>query len=114
MLAHDRAEAGELIRFLQQYVAQHLAAEERLIRETRYPDEGNHLAEHASFAAEVDDLAETLAEEGITPRLVLRLAREVSDWLHGHICTTDAALGRHVAAHCSPARPPHSTRAGSP
>ena len=76
------------------------------MRETRYPDEANHLAEHASFAAEVDDLAQSLEEEGVTPRLVLRLAREVSGWLRNHICSTDLALGRHVVAHRSPARPP--------
>jgi hemerythrin len=114
MLARDRAEAGELIRFLQSYVAEHLAAEERLMRETRYPDEANHLAEHASFAAEIDDLAETLADEGVTPRLVLRLAREVSGWLQNHICTTDVALGRHVVGHRTPARPPRPSAARSP
>jgi hemerythrin len=106
MLARDRAEAGELIRFLQVYAAEHLAAEERLMRETRFPDEANHLAEHASFAAEVEDLAVTLEEEGVTPRLVLRLAREVSGWLRDHICESDVALARHVMAQRSPARPP--------
>jgi hemerythrin len=110
MLARDRSEAAALIRFLEVHVEEHLAAEERLMRETGYPDEANHLVEHASFAAEVEDLVRSLDDEGVTPRLVLRVARLVTAWIRDHVCATDLALARHLAARRSPARP-HEARA---
>ncbi len=98
MLAHDRSEASHLIAFLQHYVRDHFAAEERLMREVAYPDAALHAAEHVAFAAEIDALAHLLALEGASARLVLRLEREVTGWLHDHVYSTDHALARFVLA----------------
>jgi hemerythrin len=96
MIAKDRDGAARLIPFLQSHVREHLAAEERLMRELAYPDEAAHAAEHAAFAAEIEDLARQLEERGPTARLVLRLEVELTGWLRDHLYAADAALARFV------------------
>ena len=105
MLARDRSEASHLIAFLQHYVRDHFAAEERLMREVAYPDAMLHAAEHAAFSSEIDTLARLLADEGASARLVLRLEREVTSWLQGHVSSTDHALARFVVSRRSEGSP---------
>lgn len=96
MIAKDRDGAALLIPFLQSYVREHRATEERLMRELGYPDEATHVAEHAVFAAAVEDLARQFAECGPTARLVLRLEVELTGWLRNHLYAADATFARFV------------------
>ena len=98
MLVHDRSEAVRLLAFLETYVRDHFAAEERVMRETAYPDLELHVAEHAAFTAEIAELVRTLAEQGPSARLVVSLEREVTGWLRDHLYSTDLTLGRWLVA----------------
>jgi hemerythrin len=96
MLVHDRSEAARLLAFLETHVRDHLAVEERVMRETGYPDVGSHVAEHAAFTAAIAALVGALADRGPSAWLVLRLEREVTGWMRDHIYATDLALGRYL------------------
>jgi len=98
MLANDRGEAGRLVAFLLEYVEFHFAAEEALMQRCRFPGAAAHEAEHAALAAGVRELAEDFRAQGATAALVLRLERELCDWLRDHVYLSDAALGRFVLA----------------
>ena len=105
MLVHDRTEAVRLIGFLERYVDEHFAAEERLMRESDYPDRELHTAEHRAFRADIAGLVESLAAEGTTARLVLRLEREVTSWLRDHVYSTDLCLGRWLVSRAASVAP---------
>lgn len=106
MIVHDRSEAVRLIGFLERHVEEHFEAEERLMRESGYPDSALHVAEHRAFRADIAELVASLAAEGPTARLVLRLEREVTGWLRDHVYSTDHCLARWLLS-----RPPVSAHA---
>jgi hemerythrin len=106
MILHDRSEAVRLIGFLERYVEEHFDAEERLMRESGYPDAALHVAEHRAFRADISGLVASLAAEGPTARIVLRLEREVTSWLRDHVYSTDHCLARWLLS-----RPPVSAAA---
>ncbi len=99
MIVHDRSEAVRLIGFLQRYVEEHFEAEERLMRDSGYPDAPLHVAEHRAFRADIAEIVASLAAEGPTARLVLRLEREVTGWLRDHVYSTDHCLARWLLSH---------------
>ncbi len=94
MLKGERAEVSKLLAFLGQYVIVHFGAEEELMRTRRYPGYSLHKAEHDRFLADLSLLEEEHRANGLTDRLVVRVERQVADWLRDHIYLTDAALGR--------------------
>jgi hemerythrin len=96
ILARDRATAVRVLRFLREYVHQHLAAEEALMAALEYPARAAHEAEHAGFTRTIEELDRVLEEQGATAALVHRMQREVSGWLRDHVFSTDLALGWYV------------------
>jgi hemerythrin len=98
MLRGDRSEAATLASFLREHVVLHFAAEERLMREHRYPDTAAHAAEHAAFAGSMLELDATMRQRGASAELVLRLEREVVAWIRDHVYVADVALGQFVTA----------------
>jgi hemerythrin len=106
MLVHDRSEAVRLIGFLERYVEEHFDVEERLMRESGYPDLALHVAEHRAFRADIAELVGSLAADGPTARLVLRLEREVTSWLRDHVYSTDHCLARWLLSRAPAAAAP--------
>ncbi len=98
MLRGDRGEAATLASFLREHVVLHFAAEERLMREHRYPDAAAHAAEHAAFAGSMLELDATMRQRGASAERVLRLEREVVAWIRDHVYVADVALGQFVTA----------------
>jgi hemerythrin len=96
MLANDRDEPRQLLRFLVEYVRFHFAAEERLMSDVRFPDRAAHEEEHAAFRRTIERLTLALDEQGATPRLVDDIEREVTAWLTHHIYWTDTALAKYI------------------
>ncbi len=94
-----RGDAGRvvpLLAFLREYAAVHFEAEERLMRDRRYPGYRLHRAHHEQFAAGLRALEAELAATGPTAGLAERVDREVADWLRDHVYLVDTALGRFV------------------
>jgi hemerythrin len=96
-LADDHREAEAMLAFLGEYVATHFSTEERFMEEVGYPGLDRHRAEHERFAADLRALDRDVAAGGSVLGLVGRLNRQVGDWLLGHVCVTDMALG-HFAS----------------
>ncbi len=83
------------------------------MRELDYPETAAHVAEHAAFAAAIGDLVVALETEGPSARLVVRLERDVTRWIHDHVYSTDLALGRFIVARQGSA-PPEAPVAEAP
>lgn len=88
----------ELVGYLQAYVVEHFAAEEKLQRLSGYPDYAAHRAKHAEFMRAAGDLKFTLEEQGSTLPFIIVVNKVVVDWLVQHIGKMDKDFGRFLAA----------------
>jgi len=98
VLHHDRSEVGQLLAYLQGFVVEHFAAEERLMAEVEYPEAERHVREHRDFAAALAELGAEFAATGATAGVVFKLEQQTVGWLRDHVYFTDVALGRFVHA----------------
>ena len=94
----EEEEIARLFEFLKEYTQDHFAAEERLMRESGYPECELHAAEHQAFCAKIADLEGRMATEGMTAVLKRDFDETVIDWLFEHICRIDRALGKYLGA----------------
>ena len=78
--------------------AAHLAAEDRLMEESRYPDRARHRAAHDLFLADVQRLRAESDAQGPSLPIVEALRVRVPEWLRFHILMNDAPLARHLAS----------------
>jgi hemerythrin len=89
------AVAGVLV-FLENYVVEHFAAEEKIQRDNLYPEYANHRAMHAAFIDDVAALKQQFEDEGPSLAMVMVTNRKVVDWLVHHIKKHDRALGGYL------------------
>lgn len=88
----------ELVSFLQEYVVEHFAAEEKLQRAAGFPGYAEHRAKHTEFMRAVGELKFTLEEQGPTLPFIVAVNKVVLDWLTQHISKMDKEFGRFLAA----------------
>ncbi|BFL48876.1 hemerythrin [Lactonifactor longoviformis] len=89
--------AIQTLDFLMDYTVFHFDAEEKLQKETDYPDYDSHKKQHEEFAKAVEDLKDMLQEEeGPTDAFVAAVKRNVSDWLVNHIQGYDKKVADYV------------------
>jgi hemerythrin len=81
--------------FLERYVAEHFADEERLMKEHQYPALQAHLAEHEKFRVA---FAELRARHAVAPNVEMMqtLSKLTTDWLVHHIAGTDKAFAMYL------------------
>ena len=91
-----KEEVMQLIVFLEDYIKEHFAAEERLQLRHAYPDYPSHKALHTSFIAEVARLAAAFKEEGATLPLVIMTNKTLSSWLVQHIAKIDMEFASYL------------------
>ncbi len=84
--------------FLRSYAAVHFASEERLMRETRYPDLEAHVAEHREYVARLDALVRDHEARGPVAFAGLKARNWILVWLLDHVAGRDQALGKHLRA----------------
>lgn len=94
----EEEEIARLFDFLKEYTQDHFTAEERLMRDSGYPESEGHAAEHRAFCEKIADLEGRMAAEGMTRVLKRDFDEAVIDWLFDHICRTDRALGKYLGA----------------
>jgi hemerythrin len=97
MRAGQPGEAVPLLGFLESYVVFHFEAEERIMRERRYPDLEAHAAAHEKFREDLVEVTLQLDRAGPTPLLALTMHNWLSDWFRAHMGGMDRELGRWLA-----------------
>lgn len=96
MRAYHLQGVGATLEFLQRYVLDHFATEERLMEAAAYPRLAQHRALHEAFVQEF--LRHREACSGSPPRAsaVLELAEWLGTWLRQHVRGTDKEMGRYL------------------
>lgn len=89
-------EVLKLVVFLEDYIKEHFAAEERLQMRHAYPDYPAHKSLHSKFVAEVARLAASFKEEGATLSLVILTNKTLSSWLVQHISKVDMEFASYL------------------
>lgn len=94
-LGQGKEEVSSLFDFLDEYIVYHFEAEEQAMSRHGYGAVLAHIAEHTRF---IDAVASLSAEfrQGPTTGLVIKVQRQVVDWLLSHICGPDKALGEFL------------------
>jgi hemerythrin len=88
--------AEGVLAYLERYVAEHFATEERVMWGAGYPELDAHWSLHLSFATE---LARRKGEYGAShsrATLLVDLARWMDRWLEEHLLGADAEMARFV------------------
>ncbi len=75
----------------------HLAAEERLMDESLYPERTRHKSAHELFMADFLQMRQTLREEGPSEAVRDWITRRIPEWLRFHISVNDYPLGVYLA-----------------
>jgi hemerythrin len=103
-------EALHVLGFLGEYVVEHFALEEALMRDGAYPGFAAHRAEHAALERRFAALRTSFARGGADDALAEAVEAELGGWLVRHVSGTDRALGAWYAA--LPGRAGDERRAG--
>jgi len=88
MRANQPHRAEKVVRFLDRYILEHFATEERLMAAKRYPGLQEHRALHDVFAADFRAHKTAIASNGFRPSLVVAL----SEWLWGRTCDSTCVM----------------------
>jgi hemerythrin len=91
-----RKKITETLTFLQNYTVTHFSDEEKLQKESGYPDYPNHHKLHGDFVAKVMEHSKQLETEGPTISLVATFNSFVSNWLLYHISREDKKIGEYI------------------
>lgn len=82
-----------MIDFLEAYVGEHFRDEEKLQKNSGYPNYAQHKALHTEYLQNIANLRQQLAEHGPTLPFVITVNKTVVDWLTSHISKVDKELG---------------------
>lgn len=91
-------EIGRMLDFLYEYTVKHFADEEAEMERTRCPAAAANKREHQKFCNAVAALRKEFDANGATAPLILRVQREVLDWIVKHIQGIDTKLAETAAA----------------
>lgn len=92
------AEVGRLLEYLGRYAVEHFAAEERLMRDSGYPEQEPHRREHVEFVQAFQEVCRSYLAQGPRPAVVVRLKVWLCSWLRRHVGQADLALGAWLAS----------------
>lgn len=91
-----KEEVLRLLLFLEDYIKEHFAAEEKLQMRHGYPHYAAHKAEHTKFISDVAKLETEFRMEGATLSLVILTNKTLSSWLIQHIKRTDMEFASYL------------------
>ena len=75
----------------------HIAAEERLMEETLYPERVRHKSAHELFVADFERMRSELRAKGPTPTVADWVRHRIPEWLSFHIRVNDQPLAAWLA-----------------
>ncbi|MCL1852499.1 MAG: bacteriohemerythrin [Peptococcaceae bacterium] len=85
--------------FLGQYVIKHFGDEEKLQKESNYPNYAHHKKIHDDFITTFKELYADFEKNGPSPKLSFALSNTLTSWLITHIKREDVKFGKHYATH---------------
>lgn len=85
-----------MVNFTEQYMVEHFATEEKLIRQYDVPDAEAHFAEHREFCALVGRIKKLFAIRGADYSLAIDTISTIAGWVGSHIHGRDKALCRFI------------------
>lgn len=91
-----REEVLNMYRFLDTYVQDHFALEERLQLQSDYPGYAGHKSQHDNFVRDLKQLEFLLQDEGATLMLVIMTNQTMADWLINHVSGEDRKLAEFL------------------
>lgn len=86
-------EISGLLFFIEGYVDKHFKLEEEYMRRFMYPQYRAHKAIHDGFIREMAELKKEFMEKGEAIRLIIKVEKNMLDWLLKHIKEVDKKLG---------------------
>lgn len=95
-LDRTKAEAEAAVAAFSDALLAHVAAEEKLMYETLYPERIRHRSAHELFVADFDRMRKELAEKGPTSLVGEWVRVRIPEWLRFHIRVNDAPLGEYL------------------
>ena len=96
MSGHGQDEVEKMLDFLEAYVVDHFAFEEKLMQESGYPEFPAHKEEHARFIADFEEFKKAFDYKSDSQLLVDQINERISAWWMKHIAVTDRAMGLYV------------------
>jgi hemerythrin len=91
------AEVKDTLRFLTDYVGEHFAAEEGLMREAGFPGAEAHAGIHRRIERRLVEVATAWHAHGATPALLADVEAMMSGWVTIHISEKDREVAEFVA-----------------
>ncbi|MCL1790666.1 MAG: bacteriohemerythrin [Peptococcaceae bacterium] len=93
----SKEEMKNCLDFLGQYVVKHFEEEEKLQKESSYPNYAQHKKIHDDFIKTFKDLYADFEKNGPSAKLSFALSNTVTHWLITHIKREDVKFGKHYA-----------------
>lgn len=87
-----REEIDGVLKFFEDYSAEHFATEEKLQQQYAYPDYAAHKQAHEEFVKNYTDLKKHYQDEGTSFYVALRTYEIIVDWFIQHIAVVDKKL----------------------
>jgi hemerythrin len=91
-----KEEVLKLLLFLEDYVKEHFAAEEKLQFKSGYPEYAWHKSQHSRFISDIARLATEFRMEGASLSLVIMTNKTLTAWLVQHVSKTDMELAVYL------------------
>jgi len=91
-----RVEVVGIIKFLERYIADHFAVEERYMIKYAYANRLAHMAQHEVFRTNFEKLKTRYYQTGADDDLIADMNELVVDWFRDHIRFVDRALGLYL------------------
>ncbi|WP_341744572.1 bacteriohemerythrin [Azonexus hydrophilus] len=93
MQTNDTSATKEVVSGLVEYTVDHFAFEERLMKQTQYPDYDAHKARHEDLLKTVTQRTEAFMAGQLSAHEIIAF---LTEWLTVHIQNTDKALAKHL------------------
>lgn len=89
-------EIEKIFNFLDEYVVKHFEDEEKIQRESNYPDYIRHCKIHRKFKEEIKEVKEKFKKVGYDESVFQRLSGKIAAWLINHIALEDQKLSDYI------------------
>lgn len=84
-----KKKVGELIDFMDAYIANHFKTEEKILYDNFYPDFTKHLSYHQEFTRSFKEYSGDFNKNGPDNYLAIRMEKEIRSWWENHILKID-------------------------